>query len=131
MTKKLRQVSVVHGGYPLVLLIGGCINIYANLKRNFTGHKAVKSDYKDKYTGSLDNSPGLVVKMPRNLVNSDKHETCSSGLHVGSLEYAKAFASGDDKVVTVKVWPCNVVSVPVDYDGQKLRACEYEVVGEL
>lgn len=106
-------------------------DIQLNEDGSFTGYKAVKSDYKDKYTGKLDNSPGTVVKMPRNLVNSNKHETCSSGLHVGSLEYAKGFASGDDKIVTVKVRPCNVVSVPVDYDGQKLRACEYEVVGEV
>lgn len=107
-------------------------DIKLNEDGSFTGYKAVRQNYKDKFTGKIDNSPGSVVRMPRSLVNDNKDETCSSGLHVGSLDYAsKTFYSYGDRVVSVKVWPCNVVSVPVDYNGQKLRACEYEVLEDI
>ena len=34
-------------------------------------------------------------------------------------------------LVVVKVNPEHVVSVPVDYNNQKLRVCEYTILSEL
>lgn len=107
-------------------------DIKLNDDGSFEGYKAVQSDFTDKHTGTLSNAPGEVVTMPRSMVDSDANRTCSTGLHVGSHEYASSFGSrSSDKIVLVKVWPQDVVSVPNDYNGQKLRACKYEVLKEV
>jgi hypothetical protein len=94
----------------------------------FLGYKAVRYDYKDKYTGTLNNSPGNTVVMPRKDVTFDPDIACSAGLHVGTHEYAKDFGCGTDRVVIVKVNPAHCVSVPFDEDAQKLRCSQYEVL---
>lgn len=97
----------------------------------FIGYKKVNDDYKDCYTNSFDNSPGKVHEIPRNTVDDDKTRTCSYGFHVGSLDYAQnQYNAGSGKVMLVKVNPKDVVSVPVDYNGQKLRTCKYEVLSD-
>lgn len=94
----------------------------------FLGYKYVRSDYKDAHTGTMDNSPGNIVKMDRSKVVSDPHQACSSGLHVGTKQYS---AGSHQKTVIVKVDPRNVVSVPFDYGHQKMRTCEYYVVADF
>lgn len=95
----------------------------------FYGYKAVRSDFKDKHTGTMDNSVGKVLSVPRNSVDDNFDQDCSYGLHVGTLEYVQGFANGTtDKILIVKVDPADVVTVP-NYDATKLRTCKYEVVG--
>lgn len=98
---------------------------------SFIGYKAVSSDYKDKHTRKIDNSVGAVPEMPRKLVDDNKHVSCSTGLHVGSLGYVKGFACSNDRIMKVRVLPEYVVSVPLDYSGEKLRACKYEVIEDV
>lgn len=93
----------------------------------FLGYKAVRSDFMDKWTGTINNSVGRRIKMPRNKVMDDPEVGCSYGLHVGSLEYAQGYSSDDDVLLIVKVNPKDVVSVPNE-DSKKLRCCEYKVV---
>lgn len=100
----------------------------------FLAYKSVKSDYCDKYTGSVDNSPGAYNSMPRNKVDDDFRNACSSGYHVGALGYAGPggwYNSSNDKVVIVKVNPKDVVSVPSDHSCMKLRCCAYTVVSDF
>lgn len=94
-------------------------------------YKAVRSDYKDHYTGTIDNSPGAVVSVPRSEVDDDPQRTCSHGLHVAVLSYAKMFGSGRGKIVVVKVDPADIVCVPYDYRGQKCRTSKYTVIADL
>ena len=95
----------------------------------FIAYKRVRDDYKSVHDGKTDNSIGAIVQMPRNLVNENSHETCSTGLHFCSHEYLKSFSGA--KIVVLKVNPRDVVSIPNDYNNTKGRACRYEVVGEL
>lgn len=95
---------------------------------NFIAYKKVSSDYKDLHTGTIDNSIGSIVEMDRSLVDDNPNNTCSSGLHVASYEYAQGFGSG--RMLICEVDPSDVVSVPVDYDQMKMRSCRYKVVGE-
>lgn len=81
----------------------------------------------DAYSHSFNNSIGSIVKMDRSEVDPDPNNTCSNGLHVASYDYAKNSYSADI-VVQVKVHPKDVVSVPFDYNNQKMRCCKYEVV---
>ena len=92
------------------------------------GYKGVRGDYKDCHSGTFDNSVGKVCKMDRNLVDNNRNNGCSRGLHVGSLEYARGFG---ERTMVVKVNPKDVVSVPHDSQCQKMRVCEYVVVDEL
>lgn len=96
---------------------------------HFLAYKRVRSDYTSVHDGVTKNNIGLVVSMPRNSVNDNKDETCSTGLHFCSESYLQHF--GGDRVVVLKINPRDVVSIPTDYNNAKGRACSYEVIGEL
>lgn len=96
---------------------------------HFLAFKRVKDNYKDVYTGTIDNSVGQIVKMERNQVNDDRDQTCSQGLHFCSKDYLEYF--GGERIMILKINPRDVVSIPSDYNDAKGRCCLYEVVGEL
>lgn len=98
----------------------------------FLAYKAVDAYLKDKRTHSFDNSPGQTLEMPRREVDDNRDRTCSYGFHVAAYEYAKKFlGSAGDRMVATKVNPTDVVSVPSDYQNQKLRTCKYHVEFEI
>lgn len=98
----------------------------------FYAWKKVKNNYKDKYTGKINNSPGLVVKMERNQVNERSEDTCSSGLHACAKSYLPNYSAGGDcRIVKVKIHPKDVVSIPTDYNNAKMRVCEYFVESDV
>jgi hypothetical protein len=91
---------------------------------NFIAYRGVSSDMKDKHTGKFDNSVGAVCEVPRTEVDDNPNNTCSHGLHVACFEYAKDFG---EKLVEVEVDPADVVAVPTDYNGTKMRVCRFKV----
>lgn len=101
---------------------------------DFLAYKKVASNYKDIYTGTVDNSPG--VKLPRlkeHEVDSNRRNECSLGYHFCSLGYLSNYGSrdrGGDRVMIVKINPADVVAIPTDYNFQKGRCFTYEVIGE-
>lgn len=96
---------------------------------HFIAYKKVRNDFKDIHSGTFDNSPGKVVEMPRSEVDNDSSVTCSRGLHVAAFDYAaNRFGSQSEPLLLVKVNPRDVVSVPPDYNQQKMRTCRYEVL---
>jgi predicted RNA-binding Zn-ribbon protein involved in translation (DUF1610 family) len=97
---------------------------------HFVAYKRVNSNFKDFYTGRMDNSIGRVVEMARNFVNDDKDQTCSTGLHFCSLSYLPHYHSGEGRIVIVKINPADVVSIPSDYNNAKGRACKYLILEE-
>ena len=100
----------------------------------------MRPDFKDIYSGSIDNSVGEVVEVDRSKVDSNRNKHCSAGLHVGAIDYVTSYGGinldnhddndgdGGNQIVICKVNPADVVSVPSDAKFQKLRACRYEVV---
>lgn len=96
---------------------------------HFLAYKRVRDDYRDVHSGTMDNSVGNVVEMERNLVDEDRNNTCSYGLHFCSYEYLRHF--GGSRIVVVKINPKDVVAIPADYNNSKGRTCRYEVVDEL
>lgn len=79
--------------------------------------------------GYIPNEPGTVIEMARDQVTFDPSQGCSRGLHAGNWSYAQDFAQG--AVLSVKINPRDVVSVPTDSSDQKLRVCRYRVVGQV
>lgn len=145
-----RMVSMLQEGFsiePLVMFMENMMQnpsfravneLYGFLEKNnlpitpdghFLAYKKVRENYHDCYTGKMDNSIGKVVEMERNKVDDKSENTCSSGLHFCSESYLSHF--GGDRTVIVKINPRDVVSIPVDYNNAKGRACRYEVIGEV
>lgn len=97
---------------------------------HFLGYKRVRDDFKDIYSGTIDNSIGRIVEIPRDEVDPNRAHECSHGLHVGALDYVRGYGSGGH-VLVVKVSPQDCVSVPRDCSHMKLRTCRYEVLYEM
>lgn len=108
---------LAHNGIPITE--DGC----------FIAYRGVTNEFKDHHTKTFDNSIGKIVKMPRSECNPNPEDTCSTGLHAAALDYVLDNYSGG-KIVLVKINPKNLVSVPTDYNKQKLRCCEFEVISE-
>lgn len=92
--------------------------------------KVVRNNYKDIHSGTIDNSVGTEPTMPRIKVNNNPNQTCSYGLHACAFGYLNSFGSNGNPVMIVKIDVRDIVSVPVDYNGQKIRVCKYKVVAE-
>lgn len=105
-----------HNHHPLTP--DGCFLAYKKVTK-------VGDNLMDSNSRTIKNNPGDSPKMERSKVNPNRNETCSTGLHVASWEYAQNFSG--DVLVCVKVNPMNVVTVPTDYSRQKMRTCEYTV----
>lgn len=106
----------------------------------FLAYKAVRNNYTDIRTGTFDNRVGMSPSMPRNQVDENYEADCSSGLHVGALEYVVSFGHftkgavvGDagNRLLIVKVNPRDVVSVPSYAGHTKMRVATYSVVSEI
>lgn len=96
----------------------------------FIAYKKVKKGnggYVDCHTGKIQNNVGTTVSMPRQEVNANRNETCSSGLHVCGWDYLSHFSG--DVILEVEIDPVDVVSVPVDYKQSKMRVCKYHILG--
>ena len=103
---------------------------------NILFYKVVRNNYKDKHTGTYDNTPGgEPISCPRNEVSDDPDVACAAGFHVGGWDYSGPTGifktRSDDRVVICKVDPADVVSVPKDANAGKCRICKYTVVGDF
>lgn len=99
-------------------------------------YKVVKSDYMDIHSGTISNKIGTTVSMPRNEVNDNPNITCAEGLHACGRSYIKGGgkfgeSNASNRLILVRIDPRNIVSIPTDYNGAKMRVCEYQVVGEI
>ncbi len=97
---------------------------------NFIAYKKVRDNFLDCHSGTIDNSVGKVIEMPRNQVNDNPVVGCSTGLHVSSWNYANNFY-GEGILLEVEVNPEHVVSVPLDENFSKIRVCKYKVLGAV
>lgn len=113
-SRKMLYKFLEHNGHPITK------------DGNFIAYRKVRKDFTDCHTGTMDNSLGKTVEMDRNEVDDNPDNTCSSGLHVAAYDYAKSFSSGH--LVEVEINPIDVVAVPNDYDGEKMRVCKFKVV---
>ncbi|WPJ72099.1 hypothetical protein DEEACLCL_00082 [Salmonella phage CRW-SP2] len=94
-------------------------------------YKSVRGNYMDKHSGTINNTPGTIVRMTRSFVNDNNKDLCSYGLHVCSLAYLKqCFGNLGQRVVRCKLNPKDIVSITDDYRSSKIRCCEYLVIDD-
>ena len=122
-----------HKGLPITedgMMVGyKGVRTYRGAGVNGKNGEIKDGDLVDIYTGkSFRNNVGDKCGMKRRQVCDDHTQGCSSGLHVGTYDYACDWAGGGGTVVLVKFNPKDIVSVPSDCDCQKLRVSEYEVI---
>lgn len=99
----------------------GSIVIYKRLCRQ-------DDKYVDPHTKKVIQRVGSFVHMDEKLVDPNRRNECSNGLHVARRGYIGSFSG--DVVVLAKVRPEDVIAVP-DYDANKMRVCGYHIIAEL
>lgn len=105
----------------------GSIVIYKILrKKKLADHPGF--DYVDCHTGKVPQRIGSYVHMDESLVDPNRGQDCSNGLHVARRAYLSGFSG--DVVVIAKVNPEDVIAVP-QYDSNKMRVCGYHILAEL
>lgn len=87
-----------------------------------------KGTYVDCHTGKVVQKVGSVVKMDESLIDKDRRNECSQGLHVATREYLKNFHG--DYALLIEVKPEDIVAVPYG-DASKVRVKEYRILAEL
>ena len=83
--------------------------------------------FTDWHTKKMDIRLGVPVKMDMSKCDTDRHRTCSTGLHVGAPGYVSGFGQGGNKkyILACLVNPADVAAVPVDYSFEKMRTAQY------
>lgn len=99
----------------------GCIVIFKRLSRK-------DGQYVDVHSSRVKQKVGSFVFMREGLVDPNRRQDCSNGLHVASLGYLSSF-SGNVTIIG-KVRPEDVFAVP-EYSITKMRVCAYHILGEL
>lgn len=85
--------------------------------------------YTDCHTGNVRQCIGDIVQMNPEHVDNNRRVSCSNGLHLASLSYAGSFSG--DALLLCKVKPEDIISVPEDSSGTKVRGAKYKVLAEL
>ena len=99
----------------------GTIVAYKVLK---TGNGA----FVDCHSGQVTQRLGSFVQMDEKLIDDNRRNECSTGLHIARRGYLKHFSG--NIITLVKVAPEDVIAVP-DYDANKMRARGYHIVNVL
>lgn len=99
----------------------GCILIYKVLNRR-------DKNYVDCHSKRVEQWVGAYVCMDPSLVDHNRNNECSNGLHVARRGYVREFRG--DVCVLAKVAPEDVIAVPT-YDANKMRVCGYHIIAEL
>ena len=96
----------------------------------FLAYRYVNKNFFDCHTGTMDNMIGNSVEMPRDECDSDREKTCSRGLHVCHYSYLNTTETTTVHTV-VEINPRDVVAVPTDYNGAKMRVCRFRVLSTV
>lgn len=114
-----------HGDLPIA--DDGSIVIYKRLTKSGKD-KQGRDIYVDVYSRRVTQRVGSRVFMDESLVDPDRRQDCSNGLHVAALSYLRSF-SGEITIIG-KVAPEDVIAVP-QYSNNKMRVAGYDILAVL
>ena len=100
----------------------GSIIIFKRLERRG------EVSYVDCHSRRVIQKVGSYVFMDEKLVDDNRNNECSNGLHVARRGYIRSFSG--NVIVLAKVNPEDVIAVP-SYDANKMRVCAYHIISEL
>lgn len=87
-----------------------------------------KRVFVDCHSGNIRQWVGCKVQVREDLVDPDRRQDCSNGLHVASMSYLRGF--GGNVTILGKVAPEDVFAVP-EYSTNKMRVSAYHIIAEL
>lgn len=97
--------------------------------------KKVQDDYSSYHTGrdgkKFFHYIDTELEMDEEEIDTNRYNTCSTGLHFCSYAYLPHYYGGQGRVVILKLNPAKIRSIPTDYNHSKGRAQGYKVVGEV
>lgn len=114
-----------HGDLPIA--DDGSIVIYKRLTKSGKD-KEGRDIYVDVHSRKVTQRVGSRVFMDESLVDPDRRQDCSNGLHVAALSYLSGF-SGEITIIG-KVAPEDVIAVP-QYSNNKMRVAGYDILAVL
>lgn len=114
-----------HGDLPIA--DDGSIVIYKRLTKSGKD-KQGRDIYVDVHSRRVTQRVGSRVFMDESLVDPDRRQDCSNGLHVAALSYLRSF-SGEITIIG-KVAPEDVIAVP-EYSNNKMRVAGYDILAVL
>ena len=96
-------------------------------------YKRVRYDYMDIHSGSISNAPGNLVTLPEpDRLDTDRHRTCSYGLHFAAWSYLDSYAGATcNRTLIVQVDPRDIGAIPSDYNNAKGRASKYRIIRDI
>lgn len=83
----------------------------------------------DSHTRKVKQKVGSRVFMKDSMVDPNRRNQCSNGLHIGRRDYMNSFSG--DVIIICKIHPKDVIAVPQDYSGAKMRCAGYNIVAEI
>lgn len=93
-----------------------------------SGTEDGKRVFVDCHSGNIRQWVGCKVQVREDLVDPDRRQDCSNGLHVASMSYLRGF--GGNVTILGKVAPEDVFAVP-EYNTNKMRVSAYHIIAEL
>lgn len=106
----------------LPLADDGSIIAYKRLNR------MSKTHFVDCHTGKVTQRLGSFVCVDEKLVDKNRANECSNGLHIARRGYLRSFSG--NVCIIAKIAPEDVITVPHG-DPNKVRVCAYHIVGVL
>lgn len=99
----------------------------------FLAFKNVRPDMCSHHDGKTLHVLNEVLEFPREKVDKNRHNTCSTGLHFCSQDYLSVYSDHPERglVLLLKINPADVVSIPSDYKNTKGRAWRYTPISIL
>lgn len=83
----------------------------------------------DSHTRKVKQKVGSRVFMKDSMVDHNRHNQCSNGLHIGRRDYMNSFSG--NVIIICKIHPKDVIAVPQDYSGAKMRCAGYNIVAQI
>jgi hypothetical protein len=113
-------------GIDLPILPDGSFLAYKRLKH------IGKGVYVDPHTSRVHQRIGDIVQMDETLVDPNRRQACSQGLHVGTRHYMGSFHSKAEGSGTmlVLIQPEDAIAVPIN-ETTKMRASRYLILADL
>ena len=98
----------------------------------YTRNQKRKTEYLsywfDVHSGNVPQRVGSEVRVAEDLVDKNRRNECSNGLHIARRGYLGSFSG--EVTVLVRINPEDVITVPHN-DPNKVRVCAYHIVGRL
>lgn len=105
----------------------GCLVAFKTLNRRGNHNDG---QYVDIHSGNVHQRVGSKVFMAESMVDPNRRNDCSNGLHVARRAYVGGFRGSHGVMCIIKVAPEDAIAVP-QYDGNKMRVCGYHIVADV